>query len=666
MTNPSTVVQAQKVKLATQNALPPIIVTALAMKELSKNNDLLSLEGAHERSSIIFNPSFKNSTVNDPATKPIITQEYEELLGNLSNISLDKDVALGAMTSLMDQTAISEPDPEDISMLEKSFSGVQEKFTENLQRIHVHNAKLNEIREGMEETYLSKQAHLDELNETVAKRNKEVAINNAEISRLEREVTLITETKNQQITELEEQLQEATEEAEKLKDENRQKVPASELFAAEDQVTDLQEKLDSQARRTKLLQSRLESVKIDAKSRLDMMKTENRALSIKKEHLEKTLREEKQSVYDLKRELGEMKTERDTLQQQKDDLELSVQSLRKDSRRLSSTKEELEQLHTRLSSRGSESDVFGSPTKGQPTSAYVQKMVSPETFNTNFIMSTDNKNKTSESVSKLLPKWTTGENVRNYTKRIQHAWNFVKDNFEQEKFINLVRISVTANMGEIIDNFLDEHTDATNRTVEKLCQALVTKLDKRPSEYITEFKTTSKLPSESYSAYAHRLKELYKKGTECAGAMGQGERRLLVEQFLEGLPYSESSTLKLVASDKEMLDVDQLALRASRSGKPKRNVAVVGEKTGTAKPDPAKTTIKPWVPTQDQTRPTPPTQGNPGNSARGRGARFNCHYCSRFGHSWRACFKRARENSNWRPAPRAGPRDIAETSKNQD
>ena len=116
-----------------------------------------------------------------------------------------------------------------------------------------------------------------------------------------------------------------------------------------------------------------------------------------------------------------------------------------------------------------------------------------------------------------------------------------------------------------------DECEASDQTVEKLCETLNIKLDKRPSEYITEFKTATKVANESYSTYAHRLKELYKKGTESQGAMGQGERRLLVEQFFEGLPYSESQTLKMVATDAELLDVDQLALRAARSGAPRKS-----------------------------------------------------------------------------------------------
>ena len=165
----------------------------------------------------------------------------------------------------------------------------------------------------------------------------------------------------------------------------------------------------------------------------------------------------------------------------------------------------------------------------------------------------------------------------------------MKDNFDEKKFLDLVRISVSDQLGEIIDKYFESHSsDESKIKVEELCKVLNTRLDKRPSEYITDFKAATKAPNESYSAYAHRLKELYKKGTECACTMGQGERRLLVEQFLEGLPYSESATLKLVATDAEMLDVDELALRASRSGKPRKKVNYVMGQNNNQMSKPAK------------------------------------------------------------------------------
>ena len=207
------------------------------------------------------------------------------------------------------------------------------------------------------------------------------------------------------------------------------------------------------------------------------------------------------------------------------------------------------------------------------TTALVQEMLSVDVDNPSYINALPSK-----TVTQLLPKWNAGENVRNYTKRIQHAWDYVKDDFEENKFMNLVRISVSANLGEIIDNFMAENeAEASRQTVKNLCEALNTKLDKRPSEYITEFISATKVPSESYSAYAHRLKELYKKGTESKGVMNSGERRLLVEQFFEGLPYSESATLKMVANDEEMMDVDKLALRAARSGKSRTPIALISD-----------------------------------------------------------------------------------------
>ena len=160
-----------------------------------------------------------------------------------------------------------------------------------------------------------------------------------------------------------------------------------------------------------------------------------------------------------------------------------------------------------------------------------------------------------------------------------------------------------------------------------------TKLDKRPSEYITEFKSATKSPYESYSAFAHRLKELYKKGTECEGTMGQGERRLLVEQFLEGLNYSESMTLKMVATDAEMLDVDQLALRAARSGKPKKTINTIALQSD-AEEDAEDDENEDEEEEKEEIQPEEVRK---------------CYYCEGSNHGWLGCILRVQERPYWRP-----------------
>ena len=340
-------VENKKDEFAKLDVLPPIIVTPLAMKELCKNNDLLSLESVHERSSINFNPNIKNTTVADPAEKSIITQEFEDLVGNMSNISLENDIAMGAMVSLMDQTALSDADLNDLSVLQRDWSSIQNRYQQNLQQIHLHKAKLNDIRSGMELAFIEKKATFDALNETVAARSRELAQSTAEHERINREMSILTDAKNEQIAELEVELASAQDEIADLKRENQSKVAAEALFESEDTVADIQQKLDAKKRREQSLQIRIENLKIENADRLGELKHENRSLLIKKVRSEKTLRDEKQVAASVKQEMDEIRRERDALQAQKDDLEWSLQNMNKEARRLSSTKTELDVLHSR-------------------------------------------------------------------------------------------------------------------------------------------------------------------------------------------------------------------------------------------------------------------------------------------------------------------------------
>ena len=621
-------VETKKREFADLNALPPIIFTPLAMKELTHKNDVLEYESVQEKSSICFNPVIKNMCSTGIDSQ--IHQDYEDLVGELSNISLDHDITIGTMQSLMDQSVVREPDPEDVSALTVMLDRNVDKAQKAVQKMKQHKAQLATARNNLEEQALNFKTKFDALNCTIAERNKAIAKQSAEMERIQRDIEMVKNSKDQEISELNKDLQRALDEAESLKKENRAKVDANVLFQAEDdnfelqeKNKDLQEKLDSQNRRQKGLQARIESLKIDTEAKLESLKHENKTLAIKKENLEKTLKEEKRSLMEKQEELEKVKAECETLQLQNDSVELSINRVTTDCRRLSSNKNDFETMRRSSSNRSDE--VFNSPAKFKDNVSFVKKMVAPNLARPDYIMSTDIGNKDmTKTVSHLLPKWSAGEDIRNYTKRLQHAWKFVKGDFDEKKFCNLVRISVSANLGEIIDNYLQE-TEESAVTLKGLCETLNKRLDKCPSEYITEFKMATKGSTESYSAYAHRLRELYKKGTGMEGGkMGPGEKRLLVEQFLEGVPFSESATLKLVATDEEMLDVDALALRASRSGKRRRNVTSVTNEESL----------------EFEEQPMPTDTGR-------RGAKFDCHFCGRYGHGWRACFQRAREDPDW-------------------
>ena len=103
--------------------------------------------------------------------------------------------------------------------------------------------------------------------------------------------------------------------------------------------------------------------------------------------------------------------------------------------------------------------------------------------------------------------------------------------------------------------------------------------------------------------------------------MTERDHKLIVEAFLNGLPTSESTALRLVASDDEMQSVDKLAKRASRTARTQKPVNAV-----------------------PVAAPIPERQEFNGPKFKGK-----CYFCKKDGHVWRRCYHRARTNQSWRP-----------------
>ena len=107
-------------------------------------------------------------------------------------------------------------------------------------------------------------------------------------------------------------------------------------------------------------------------------------------------------------------------------------------------------------------------------------------------------------------------------------------------------------------------TDEKRISFEAITEELLSVLDLQKSEYLRDFGSISKRPNESYTGYALRLKRLYQKGTG-QKKISPSEKLYMVEQFLNGLNSSESTALRLVATEEEMKCVAKLAKRAARS-----------------------------------------------------------------------------------------------------
>ena len=629
-------VMLEKKRFGLSGALPPVIMTSLAMKKLSDQNDLLDLESASEKSSIMFDPSFQalSSTAKEQGSQ--IHTEYQDICENISNITLDHDLAVGELQTMMENSVYEEAEPGQLEDLQNFVKETGQKTRGIIKDMQSHKNNLNEVRQGLEMALLVKEKELEKLSETVADKNREIANRNLKLQNAENRIEELEQERELQVAKLKVEIEGLEEVAHQLKQENSSRVSSESLYQAEDDNARLSEELKENEQAKKRLEVKVENIKLEAEHQLEDLRFKNKALKDENKALSETVTVSKKQIDSVQLEIAKIKKENEDIRLRRDDLELTVQKLMKNHQRVSSTGEEFNQLRKSLGSVSSEAEVFHSPSK--PDTSMVQKMVAPASFDGSYVMTTTAEKKPdSKTVSNLLPKWTAGENVRNYTKRISHAWEFVKENFDQKKFCNLVRISVSNDLGEIIDNYFAKG----NYTVEGLCDEIIKKLDKRPQEYLSDFKAIQKLPSESYSAYGHRLKELYKKGTELSGELGPGEIKLLIEQFFDGLPSSEAATLKMVATEEEMKDIDALALRASRCPKPRRVTTVIETES---KKD-----------SKDVNQKTSEKGNDMIKRKRTYQRRFKCFYCNIQGHGWRACFKRAREEPNWRPTESDAP-----------
>ena len=133
------------------------------------------------------------------------------------------------------------------------------------------------------------------------------------------------------------------------------------------------------------------------------------------------------------------------------------------------------------------------------------------------------------------------------------------EEFDEGKFCQLLMTQLPNKFDSIVDE-LDEGDKAK---VETVCDKIM-QLDRQKSSYLADYARCSKLASETYNEYALRIKKLYLRGTGNT-KLNPGENLALCEAFLNGLPSSESTALRLCANEEELGNVLLLAKRASRS-----------------------------------------------------------------------------------------------------
>ena len=163
-------------------------------------------------------------------------------------------------------------------------------------------------------------------------------------------------------------------------------------------------------------------------------------------------------------------------------------------------------------------------------------------------------------VYKLIPEKSHSESIVNYVNRIRTAWSLVSKQISLEKFLNLLIIR-SGSYAEQLEEFIAKKPG----NIESVIKRLLKLYDKSFSEYYDEFKSAVPYPNEPLLQFAQRLKSLYKRSRNDESPITAAEERILVEQFLDALSYDDARLLRICATPDEMLSLDSIALRASRS-----------------------------------------------------------------------------------------------------
>ena len=172
---------------------------------------------------------------------------------------------------------------------------------------------------------------------------------------------------------------------------------------------------------------------------------------------------------------------------------------------------------------------------------------------------------TAKGACSIIPKWRENETISDYCNRVRDAWEYCKDeSFEEDKFCRILKLYLPGNAHQLVKSL---ETSAQLK-VESILTQLMNGLGRRTHEYLQELSTTRKDSNETHIAFAQRILRLYQQGTGSTGALTENDKKLIVDFFLRGLPANEEASLRLVASDTEMTDVQLLAKRASRSRNP--------------------------------------------------------------------------------------------------
>jgi len=644
---PKAVVDEAIAKYVSKGVMPPVIVTHQAVEYLSRQHNLLNLEKNNMDGSIVFMPEVEKVT-HSTALEEDLDTTCNDLADQISEIEFDLDANRGDITSFLEKTVVDMTDPDSLADVLLTLNQTHTKQRQLVVAVNNQCAQIDYAKEAIETRFVDQTNEINELQQIVHDKQDVIKTKENEIEDLEHQIATVKLEYNTKVASLNSELSvlEAHMAQERTKGVH---VPVETLDDAEDKINSLETeaKLNKQKVQQNIakIKKEHEATLTDKESQIEMLTRQKDAFSVE-------LKLKVQQIGELTTELGEIENENSRLKQRNDGLDARMKKLNQKMKQMSALGKAAQQSTMDISTGpkltkfkrqtainqvddvklkrqtavDEADDVKINPSDIKPSD--VLSLLAARTEQPSFLANNTAIVATTMSTKEatnIVPRWTAQDNIVAYCKKVENAWKICQaDGLTEEKFCQILRLQLPEAAAQVFDNL----NESNMKVVAEIKKALLSHLDRQENDYLQEFASVQKEPSENHNTYALRVQRLYVMGTGENSTGGNSvsarDKKLIVEAFLKGLPRSEQSALRLVATDDEMQDVNALAKRASRSARTQTAVNAVALDQKNTLPD-----------KQELTK------------YRFRG---ECFYCKKIGHSWRRCYKRANTEREWKPS----------------
>ena len=645
-------------------SMPPVIITPAAMEKMYRTIDLLELEERNIDTVVIMEPNIDQGQRHSTATTSMLDSTIAFIEEDISEIMFNQDTITDDLTSYAERSLLNLTQDGEMSRIVDDLNCTTSKQRELV--MHVNNQKLEMQCFKMDVTEQLQQQveEMDSLKQTVSDSSQQLNMKNEEIDQLKKENSDIKQEYELEVTKLEQELNIVEN---KQMDERRKgpQVPVQELDAMSDQLETRDAEIDCLKMKDTKLRKKHKTLEKDFQARYNT-KTEELELQLKsKQKLEDKIHKMEVQLTQMAKKVDELKAENTTLNSTNTKLTEKMKNINSKMWRLSAqsnaaeeTKSSMEniptfktikrqdaietkpsldnistfktirrqdaidQQHTFIPSQmQSENTTLPTPNRSILSNTDVSNLLN--TFQEDVRMESVVATMTTKEATGLIPRWNGDDSIVTYTKKISNCWEICKaESFDEGKVCKLLRLQLNINAAEVFDNLPDEEQKVVATVIQKLKEVL----DKQKMTYLQELSQVQKSPTESHATFSLKIRRLYKSGTGST-SISNGEKQMMVQSFLAGLPRNESSALRMVASEAELKDIDLLAKRAARSTIQSNDVTVnaVDEQPKQYKKIPYR------------------------NNFSKKRFTGKCFYCNILGHSYRECYKRSKDDPEWQP-----------------